>query len=277
MSRRLEPSWNSGPGALLRGRVLEQLETRALGRTLLLLEEVTSTSDVARADAQDGTARDGYLVLAERQTAGRGRRGRSWVAPPGENLSFSLVLRPALAIEEAPSLTLAAAVGCRDALAALGAEAEIKWPNDLLIGGRKVAGILAEMGLAGGRFAFAVIGIGLNVNLDPTALPPPLCETATSLAQALGRQLDRSDVLACLVNHLEPAFDALACGGFAAIRSRYEAHSATLGRRVRVQLEGEALEGEAFALTARGALRLRLDSGEVREVLSGDVERLRGA
>lgn len=271
----------AGPGRdldLSPARIASLLGTRALGRSLRACEEVTSTSDIARADGLAG-APHGHLVLAERQTAGRGRRGRAWVSPPGVNLAFSLLLRPALAVGDAPAITLAVAVACRDALAALGVEAEIKWPNDLLVDGRKVAGILSEMSLDRGALAQVVIGIGLNVNLDPAALEPPLCETATSLARALGHPLDRARVLAGLLCHIEAALAVLeeGDGGRQRLLECYRAHSATLGRRVRAAIEGTSIEGMAIGLGARGSLLIRLDSGEVREILAGDVEQLRGA
>lgn len=263
-------------GDLAPDRIAALLKTRALGRSLCAYESVTSTSDVARADGLSG-APHGHLILAERQTAGRGRMGRAWLSPPGDNLAFSLVLRPALAVEEAPAITLASALACRNALSALNLEAAIKWPNDLLIDGRKVAGILSELSLDRGRLRHVVLGIGLNVNLDPATLEPPLCETATSLAKALGRRLDRAEVLASLLRHIEATLEVLVASGFAHLSAQYCACSATIGQRVRVLIEGGAIEGRAIGLGARGSLRLELDSGEVREILAGDVEQLRGA
>lgn len=260
---------------LTQERLLAFLKTRALGRSTRLLREATSTSDIAREDGLSG-APHGHLVHAERQSQGRGRKGRSWVSPPGVNLAFSLLLRPALAIEEAPLITLATALGCRDALEEIGVQAAIKWPNDLLIGARKVAGILSEMSLAGRAIGHVVVGVGLNVNLDTEALEPPLNETATSLRRELGRPLDRARVLACLLDHLETTLGELETAGFDSLRERYRRHSATLGQRVRAFTESGIVEGVATDLGGRGSLFLRLDSGETREIFAGDVERVRG-
>lgn len=265
----------SSGGDLAPARIASLLETRALGRSLSVHDSITSTSDVARADGLAG-APHGHVVLAERQTAGRGRKGRTWVSPPGENLAFSVLLRPAIAVGAVPAITLATALACRDALATLDVEASIKWPNDLLIDGRKVAGILSEMSLERGRIGQVVIGIGLNVNLDPASLEPPLCETATSLARVVGRRLDRAKVLASLLCRIEATLGELETFGFERLSARYCAHSATLGQRVRVLAEGGTIEGRAIGLGARGSLLIESDSGEVREILSGDVERLRG-
>ncbi|MDR0965549.1 MAG: biotin--[acetyl-CoA-carboxylase] ligase [Myxococcales bacterium] len=263
-------------GELSPERVTALLDTRWLGRSLRCLASVTSTSDVARADGRAG-APHGHVVLAEFQTSGRGRRGRVWLAPPGQNLALSMLLRPSLPIDMAPTLTLIAALACRDTLAEWGVTASIKWPNDLLIDGRKVAGILSEMGLANGKLDQVIIGIGLNVNLDPRALPEPVSETATSLAAHLGQPLDRASLLACLLRHLEAAFDEMARGDVERLLDRYSRHSATLGQRVRVQLEGTPpFEGVAIGLTRRGALRVQHDSGEIRDILAGDVEKVRG-
>lgn len=246
-----------------------------LGRSFRFLHATDSTSDQARRDAMEG-APHGHLVAAEIQTAGRGRKGRAWTAPEGVNLSFSLLLRPKIPVSQVPSLTLCAAVGCRDAIAdALGPAAEgigIKWPNDLLHGGRKLCGILSEMSLtARGELDFAIVGIGLNVNLDPDALPPPLCDTATSLRRIAGHPLDRSLLLALLAKRLEDAFDL----GFQGLADRYRQASCTLGTPVRAIMESEILEGTAVDLTPSGALVIRTDDGTARTVLAGDVEHLR--
>ena len=253
-------------------RVARSLDTRALGRSLRCLDETTSTSDAVHRDALDG-APHGHVVTAELQTAGRGRKGRRWVAPPGANLSFSILLRPRLALEQVPSLTLCAAVGCREALAELGAGGvRIKWPNDLTFQGRKLAGILSEMALGKDRTAdHAVIGIGMNVNLDPLSLPPPLDETAASLQSILGHPVDRAFLLARLLSHLEKTLDA----GFPAVEAAYRAGSSTLGCRVRALLEDGTVEGTAADLTPRGALVIRKDDGSLAEVQAGDVVHLR--
>jgi BirA family biotin operon repressor/biotin-[acetyl-CoA-carboxylase] ligase len=264
------------PKPLRPEELLGKLTTRALGRSLSLLAETGSTSDIAHRLGLEGAAH-GHLVLAERQTSGRGRRGRSWISPSGVNLYFSLLLRPAIAPAHAAELTLVAAVGACEALRELGAKAFIKWPNDLQIDGRKVCGILTEMSSAGGQVQFVVLGVGLNVNLEAEALPPEIRETATSLRLALGRELDRAEVLAKVLSSLEAWLDRHAAEGFAPVRQRWTELSSTVGARVRVNFDGSKLEGEALGIDTDGALLLRDDAGKTQRVLAGDVERVRPA
>ncbi len=264
----------AAPEDLTPARVAQFLNTRTLGKSIRCLEETTSTSDEVHRDALNG-APHGHVVTAESQTAGRGRKGRRWLAPRGVNLSFSILLRPNLAAEQVPSLTLCAAVGCREALLELGADSgalRIKWPNDLNHQGRKLAGILSEMTLGKGRSVnHAVIGIGMNVNLDTALLPPPLNEEAVSLRNILGHEVDRALLLARLLFHLENAFEA----GFSRVEEKYREGSSTLGQRVRAMMENETIEGLAEDLTPRGALLIRRDDGGLTEVQAGDVVHLR--
>lgn len=252
------------------------LDTRQLGRSLTCLDETGSTSDVAHRLGSEGLAH-GHVVIADRQTSGRGRRGRSWVSPPGANLYASILLRPQLEPRHAPELTLVAAVAFCEALRDLGAPVVIKWPNDLQIEGRKVGGILTEMSGVDGKVGFVVLGVGVNVNLNPEELPPELSAVATSLKEALGRELDRAQVLSAMLSRLERWLEVHAREGFEPVRARWSELSSTLGARVRVNLESQSMEGEAVGLDLDGALLLREDSGEVRRIVAGDVENLRGS
>lgn len=252
------------------------LQTESLGRSFRFLDVTDSTSNQVRKDALAG-APHGHLVTAEIQREGRGRNGRTWVAPGGVNLSFSLLLRPKMAISQVPSLTLCAAVGCREAIADTleneGKLIGIKWPNDLIFGEKKLCGILSEMALTNrGELDFVIIGIGINVNLSPSDLPPPLNQTATSLLAIGGKSLDRSRLLATVTNRLEKAFRFGFCPSVA---KSYRQSSCTLGTAVRVIMENETIEGVAADFTSSGALILRTADGQRRKILAGDVEHLR--
>ena len=253
------------------------LRSEVLGRSARFTESTASTNDDVRMDALGG-APHGHLVAAEIQTRGRGRLGRQWEAPAGVNLTFSLLLRPQLPVARIPSLTLCAAVGCREAIREVtGAETEIKWPNDLMSGGRKLCGILSEMSLKSGTSQpeadFAIIGIGLNVNADTDAFPPPLNTTASSLKKICGREICREILLASLMLHLEQAFSV----GLAGLIDKYRQYSATIGTRVRAELGTGLLEGRAEDITPEGSLLIRTDDGSLAEILSGDVFHLRPA
>lgn len=252
------------------------LGTRSLGAALHCHDVIGSTNDEALRLAKEGAAH-GTVVIADRQTSGRGRRGRSWASPPGVSAYLSVILRPGLPPHRAPELVSVVAVAAAETLRNAGVEARIKWPNDIEIGGRKVAGILTELSADASRINFVVVGLGLNVNATPADLPEELREIATSLRIELGQEVSRPRVVASLLAHLESWLDVHAAGGFAPIRERYRELSATLGRRVRLIEPDKELEGVAEDVDEAGALLLRRDDGGAERILTGDVTSLRVA
>jgi BirA family biotin operon repressor/biotin-[acetyl-CoA-carboxylase] ligase len=255
-------------------RLSERLETRWLGRTYEWLGSCASTNDLAGARAREG-AGEGLVIATEAQTAGRGRLGRTWHSPAGENLYLSMLLRPARPAAEIPPVTLLAGAAVARALVALGLRPRLKWPNDAQLvgdgGARKVAGILTEMASEGGRVGHVVVGLGLNVNA--AAFPDELAARATSLRLAAGRAFDRAAVLAAVLGAFEPLYDEFQRRGPAAAIAAWQEHAA-LGERCRVAQPGGAgdpLEGVALGVDADGALRLRDDSGHIHRVLSGEI------
>ena len=253
------------------------LSTHELGRTLHYRDELPSTNALAYRLAQEG-AFHGEVVICERQTAGRGRRGRSWVSPPGLNLAFSAILRPELPPQRAPELTLVAAVALAEALRGAGApDAAIKWPNDVQVDGRKVAGILTELSAEADRVHFVVLGMGVNLNLSEADLPEELRDQATSLMLARGSRVPRALFTASLLAHLERWLELHADEGFAPVREAWKRLSSTVGQRVRVRLERSELVGVAEDIDEVGALLVRVEGGRLERVLAGDVEQLRPA
>jgi BirA family biotin operon repressor/biotin-[acetyl-CoA-carboxylase] ligase len=245
------------------------LVTRDLGQVLHCFGEVGSTNDVARVLAEEG-AGHGEVVIAERQTAGRGRRGRVWTSPPGRNLYLSAVLRPELPPQRVPEITLVASVAVCDAVRQAGVEAGIKWPNDLLASGRKLAGVLTEMAAEPDQVSWVVLGIGVNLNTRPEDFPPEMRAEATSVAIERGQPAPRALFTAALLKALEEWLDRHADGGFGPVREAWRARSVTLGREVRVSTEGRDVAGVAEDIDETGALLIR--SGKrLERVLSGDV------
>jgi BirA family biotin operon repressor/biotin-[acetyl-CoA-carboxylase] ligase len=249
------------------------LNTHDLGQVIHHYDEIASTNDRARELAEEGSGH-GELVIAEAQTSGRGRRGRSWSSPPGRNAYFSVILRPELPPARAPELTLLASVAICDALRQAGVDAAIKWPNDLLAGGRKIAGILTELGVEGGKVQWVVVGIGINVNAVAVDFPEELRELATSVLLARGAPAPRALLVAACLAALEGWLDRHAEEGFSPVRQAWRERSDTLGREVTVRTASRDIVGMAEDVDAAGALLVRA-GGRLERVLSGDVLQLR--
>ena len=248
-----------------------------LGRPFRFLEEVGSTNTEALAWAVDG-APHGALVVTDHQTAGRGRWSRPWVSAPGALLQFSLVLRPKLQPDEFGLLTTALGVACAEAIeAACGASPTIKWPNDVRIRGKKVAGILVESHLAGGDFEAAIAGTGINVGWREDEIPVEMRETATSLgAEGGGPVPSRAELLGTILRALEPYLDRLP-DGREQLLARAAERSDVLGSDVTVRFsDGRRLHGRAEALSDQGGLLVRQPQGTT-VVTVGEVEQLRGS
>ena len=253
---------------------LQDGDRRWLGRVVQYLEETDSTNRVAFELARDG-APSGTAVVAERQTAGRGRLGRSFFSPAHCNLYTSIVLRPDLTIAEAPTLILAAAIGVAETVAAtLDApeRVEIKWPNDVLIDGLKTSGILMEMNAEATKVGFAILGIGVNLNVDREAFPDEFRERATSLSAASGSRIDRIVFTRALYGTLEDVLDVHQRSGFSALRARFDPWFRMPGREIEVHGHGDGpLVGTALGIAADGALRVQRADGTVERVIAGDV------
>jgi len=262
------------PDRLYPEEVQARLHTRWLARSYHWLASTDSTNREAAELARAGAAH-GTTVVAEGQTAGRGRLGRSFFSPPHLNLYTSLVLRPVLDTARAPTTVLAAAVAVADAVAAEVGDSdavEIKWPNDVLLGGLKTSGILMEMGSEATRVRFLVLGIGVNLNVPREAFPPEFRALATSVATHLGRAVDRVGFAARLYDTLEAVLDWHADSGFEAVRPAFEARFRMRGRRVRVvDLGGAALDGIALGVDGDGALVVERGDGTRERVVAGDV------
>jgi len=238
-----------------------------LGHTIHRLGAIASTQAEAARLASAGVP-EGVVVTATHQTQGRGRRGRGWLDCPGQNLLMSVVLHPRITPGAAPRLSLVAAVAVVDALREVAAvPAAIRWPNDVLVDGRKVAGILPEASTdSAGALLRVILGIGINVN--ETAFPDEVRETATSLRLASGAAFEVEAVLDSVLAALDLRYGQFLAGGLEAIREAWLARTWTIGRRAR---GAGGVEGVAIDLAPDGALVLRTDAGETVRVLAGEV------
>ena len=262
------------PDRLYAEEVSRGLATKWLGSEIHHLEETDSTNRVAAELAREG-APHGTAVIAEGQSAGRGRLGRSFFSPPHLNLYTSLVLRPDLDTASAPTLLLAAGVAVAEAIGDCldqNADLEIKWPNDVLLGGLKTSGILMELGAEENRVSYAILGIGVNLNLDREQFPDEFRDRATSLRSYSGQPVDRIAFTRRLYERLEEVLEEHHRGGLAAIRPRFDRHFHMLGRNISLaEVGGDQIDGVAAGIAANGALQIDLASGERIEALAGDV------
>lgn len=245
-----------------------------LARIIHRFESLPSTNEEAKRLARAGAAH-GEVVIADRQPAGKGRRGRSWLDLGGRNLFLSAILRPELPAAKAPRLVAVAAVSVAEALESLGLEARLKWPNDVEIQGKKVCGILLELAAKGEAIDFAVVGIGVNLEGRPEAFGEEVAERATTLERELGRRTDREEVLRRILDRLDHWQAFLGSQGFAPVRERYRFLSSTIGARVRMIESDRILEGLALDVDEDGALWVKDDEGREERFLSGDVVSLR--
>jgi BirA family biotin operon repressor/biotin-[acetyl-CoA-carboxylase] ligase len=247
------------------------METNRIGQAVDLHNEVDSTQIIAHSLARGG-APEGTLVVAEQQNAGRGRLGRAWHSPLGKGIWMSFVLRPNIPIQSAPQLTLLTAVALSRCLLEFGVEAGIKWPNDLYIQGKKVSGILTELSADPDRIHYAIVGIGMNVNLTSEEIPEELQDKATSLRVELGKKVDRTEVIQSFCRHFEQWYDLYLAEGFLPIKSVWEARSVSLGGQVVARtLQGE-IRGLALEIDDIGALVLQTETGELKKIYSADLE-----
>jgi len=245
--------------------------TKIIGRDIRVFEQTTSTNDVIEKLARDGV-KEGVVVFAESQTKGRGRLGRKWMSPAYKGLWFSILLRPDLRPQETTQLTVAAATALRRALQAeTGLNPEIKWPNDVWINGKKVAGVLTELSAELDRVNHVILGIGVDVNLGTGEFPADLRKQATSLKIEAGRAFSRADLAAAILRELDNDYLRVCAGQFTKVADEWEARCQTIGRDVTIQIGNRRVQGRAESLGESGELLLRTEHGHLERISGGDV------
>jgi len=241
------------------------------GRTLTF-ERVGSTNEVAWEEAEKGAA-EWTLVIADEQTGGRGRLSRKWHSPAGLGAWMSVVLRPDVRPSVAPGITMCASLAVAKALRKLHPmSVSLKWPNDVMVKGRKICGILTEMKASGDRVEFVVCGMGINLNQTEEDFTPELREVATSVLLATGHRADREALVAELMRQMEKLYGVFLGRGLQALMGEWRSMCPLFGKIVRITTRGETVEGVFHDIDAGGALVLRLESGVHRSFLAGDVE-----
>jgi len=262
----------SVPDLLHADHLLSLVEAnQVIGRDIQVFQETSSTNDVVEKLARDGV-REGAVVFAESQTKGRGRLGRKWLSPPRKGLWFSVLLRPNLRPQAATQLMVAASTSLARAIGdQTGLAAEIKWPNDIWIHGKKAAGILTELSGELDHINHVILGIGVDVNLNAIDFPPELRKLATSLKIELGHNVRRAELAAAILRELDADYARIAQRQFSTIIAQWQRFCSTLGRNVRIQAGERLIQGRAEALDEDGALLVRGEHGLLERVIGGDV------
>jgi BirA family biotin operon repressor/biotin-[acetyl-CoA-carboxylase] ligase len=261
----------SAPDRLILPEIAAGLKVNTLGKNIVCLTETVSTNAVAFRMAEDGAA-EGCVVIADCQTGGKGRMGRTWVSPPGVNFYCSIIVRPPIKPMAAPQLTFLSVVAVARSIELLtGLAPRIKWPNDLLLNGKKVAGLLNEMSAETDKVNFVVLGIGVNLNMRADQFPPELRHPATSILLETGKSISRVAFTRTLLQELDAIYALFLAEGYAPVRKEWLERSRLTGEQVTVKDNGIVQSGIVAGIDEYGALLLETADGKVIQILSGDV------
>lgn len=247
------------------------LKTEFMGRSIHYEEKVDSTQKIAHRLATDGAV-EGTVVVAEEQTLGRGRLDRRWHSPKYTGIWMSIILKPNLPMHKAPQLTLVTAVAVVQAIEDItGLQPQIKWPNDILINGKKVTGILTELQADADRINAIIIGIGINVNQKLEDFPDELLEIATSLSVESGQVISRAGLMQAVFARLEKLYLTYLKDGFYPIKLLWESYALSIGKNIIARTVTGDIAGKALGITDDGVLKIKLEAGEIRHVYSADI------
>jgi BirA family biotin operon repressor/biotin-[acetyl-CoA-carboxylase] ligase len=262
---------DSTPDLLIPDEIGVGLQVARIGRKIVCFRETGSTNEEAFKLAEKG-AEEGTVVIADGQRRGKGRLGRRWESPAGVNLYCSVILHPPVLPNKAAQLTFLSSVAVARAIEATTSQRpSIKWPNDLLINGGKVAGLLNEMSAETEKVNFIVLGIGVNINMDLEQFPGDLRHPATSLFLEEGKRVSRLEFTRALLEALDDLYDTYMDSGYGPVREEWLAHCDFLGRLVRISFHENEIYGTATGIDEEGALLVKLPDGGVERVLAGDV------
>ncbi len=260
----------SSPDVISEAEISSMLKTKWAGKRIVYFDETDSTNNQAKVFGEKGDVH-GTLFVADKQTAGKGRRGRGWDSPPGESIYMTLLLRPEISPERAPMLTLVMGLSVAEAIReAAGIEAKIKWPNDIVVDKKKVCGILTEMTTEMMYVNYVVIGVGINVNQQ--GFPDEIAKMATSLCKKTGKVYRRSELIAAVLERFEKNYDTfLRTGDLSGIQEAYDAALVNYGQEVKVLEPGHEYEAVAEGINENGELMVRLPDGRKKQVFAGEV------
>lgn len=263
------------PDLLLSADVERDLDTQIVGGNIISVQEIASTNSRIRELAEQG-AQEGTVLVADRQSAGRGRLGRRWESPSGVNLYCSILLKPQIPVQQAPQLTFLSAVAATETLNQVcNLSANVKWPNDILVKGAKISGLLNEMNAETEQIHYVILGIGINLNMTADQFPQELNYPATSALIETGTPVDRVHFLQVFLERLDQYYLEFKQQGFAPIRKRWENLCNLMNQRVTVEQQTQVIKGTVVGIDLDGALRVQCDDGQIERILAGDVKPLK--
>lgn len=273
----IESQTNSGyklvqsPDILSSFEIQPLLKTRFIGCEILYFDSIDSTNTYAKKIGEENM-KEGTVIIADEQTSGRGRLGRQWMSPKGKGIWMTILLKPNIAPSEASKITLAAAYALCTALDKCGLDVRIKWPNDIVVNGKKLCGILTEMSADMDIIKYIAVGIGLNANFDAHDFDSSIAAEATSIKIETGKYISRKIVASYILNEFERVYDIfIKEGSIKSFLEEYKRRSAVIGKEIRVIYRKEELRGKAVDVTEEGHLVIRLEDGSTREIISGEV------
>jgi len=251
-------------------KIMSMLQTEYVGREIHYFQKVTSTNAIAKEEAKKN-AKAGTVIIADTQTRGHGRLNRKWISPKG-GVWLSIILKPTIAAEETPIITLATSTAVANTIHRLHTlKTEVKWPNDVLVNGRKICGILTESSIEGENIKFIIVGVGINANFNLDVLPTDLRSTTTSLKQLLRENVDLERLICVFLKEFEEHYELFKKRRFDALRDEWRGMAGFLGKNVEVMSFRETFMGKALDIDENGALIVELENGERRRLLSGDL------
>lgn len=257
------------PNLLLPYEVKKELKTEFIGHNIHYYKEVDSTNNVAKQLAEEG-AEEGTIVIAEIQNRGKGRRGKTWISPPG-GVWMSIILRPDIPPFNAPQLTLVTGVAVAETLTKeCNLDVGIKWPNDILIGNKKVCGILTEVNASINKVNYVAVGIGIDMNVDVSLFPIDLQKGATSLKNELNTEINGALLVQKFLLEFEDLYNQFNAGKFPEILKEWRSLSKTIGKNVEVRTRSKTIHGEAVGINKEGILILELEDGSLKKIISGE-------
>jgi BirA family biotin operon repressor/biotin-[acetyl-CoA-carboxylase] ligase len=251
---------------LIPEEIKNNLQTECIGRQIYYFDEIDSTNQKAKELAPECI--EGTVIIAERQSKGKGRMGREWYSPPG-GIWLTVILKPDMPPDHIYRLTLMAGVSVTEALKDIGIKVHLKWPNDITVNEKKVCGILTEVDAEMDAVNFVVVGIGIDANNEMDALPPIMRINTTSLMEQTGKKIDRILLVKRVLERLEKDYNTFLSGDFSSILNRWKQYSSTLNRRVKIVTRFNIIEGEAVGIDHDGALVIELDDGTLEREISG--------